>query len=65
MLFRSSIQVTNKNNAAGIPPSVVNPLRVPDTIPVKTFVLSLLSPLFVYPFINKIEKKIMIIQTDK
>ena len=49
--------MTNKNKAAGIPPSVVNPLRVPDTIPVKTFILSLLSPLFVYPLINKIEKK--------
>ena len=59
------IFVTNKNNATGIPPNVVNPFKVPEIIPVKIFAWSLFIFLFEYPFINKIEKKIIIKHTYK
>ncbi len=55
--------VTNKNRATGIPPNVVNPFNVPETIPVKIFERLLLILWFEYPFINKIEKKIIITHT--
>tara|TARA_B100001113_G_scaffold150074_1_gene123126 strand:+ start:397 stop:831 length:435 start_codon:yes stop_codon:yes gene_type:complete len=48
-----------------MPPSVVNPFRAPEIIPVKIFDGSLLILLFVYPLINRIEKKIIIKHTDK
>ena len=57
------ILVTNRNNATGIPPRVVNPFNVPEIIPVKIFDWLLLIFLFIYPFINKIEKKIIIKHT--
>ena len=59
------MQVINKNKAAGIPPRVVKPLRAPEPIPVETFTELLFNCLFVYPFISNIEKKIIIMQTDK
>ena len=58
------ILVTSRNNATGIPPSVVNPFRAPEITPVKIFDWSLLILLFVYPLINRIEKKIIIKHTD-
>jgi hypothetical protein len=50
-----------KNNATGIPPSVVTPFKVPEITPViifagSLFILSILSN----PLINSIEKKIII-----
>ena len=54
------ILVTNKNNATGIPPKVVNPFNVPEIIPIKILDPLLLIFLFEYPLINKIEKKIII-----
>ena len=57
--------VTNKKSATGIPPSVVRPLSVPDIIPVKNFPELLFIFWFEYPCINKNEKNIIIIQTDR
>ena len=59
------IFVTNRNNATGIPPNVVNPFKVPEIIPVKIFAWSLFIFLFEYPFIKRIEKKIIIKHTYK
>jgi len=65
LIIAGWILVTSKNNATGIPPSVVNPFKVPEITPVKIFDWSLLILLFVYPLINRIEKKIIIKHTDK
>ena len=37
LIIAGCIFVTNKKSATGIPPNVVSPLSVPDTIPVKNF----------------------------
>ena len=37
LIIAGCILVTNKKSATGIPPNVVSPLSVPDTIPVKNF----------------------------
>jgi len=65
LIIAGWIFVTNKNNATGIPPNVVNPFKVPEIIPVKIFAWSLFIFLFEYPFINRIEKKIIIKHTYK
>ena len=62
-MIAGCILVTNKKSATGIPPNVVRPLSVPETIPVKNFPKLLLIFWFEYPFINKIEKKIIITHT--
>ena len=65
LIIAGCILVTNKKNATGIPPNVVSPLSVPDTIPVKNFPRLLFIFWFEYPLINKKEKNIIIIHTDK
>ena len=65
LITAGCILVTNKNNATGIPPNVVNPFRVPEITPVKIFARSLFIFLFEYPFIKRIEKKIIIKHTYK
>ena len=65
LIIAGCILVTNKKSATGIPPNVVSPLNVPDTIPVKNFPRLLFIFWFEYPFINKKEKNIIIIHTDK
>ena len=53
------ILVTNKKSATGIPPKVVNPFNVPEIIPIKILDPLLLIFSFEYPFISKIEKKMI------
>ena len=65
LIIAGCIFVTNKKSATGIPPNVVSPLSVPDTIPVKNFPRLLFIFWFEYPLINKKEKNIIIIHTDK
>ena len=65
LIITGWILVTSKNNATGIPPRVVNPFKAPEIAPVNIFDWSLLILLFVYPLINRIEKKIIIKHTDK
>ena len=65
LIIAGCILVTNKKSATGIPPNVVSPLSVPDTIPVKNFPRLLFIFWFEYPLINKKEKNIIIIHTDK
>ena len=65
LIIVGCILVTNKKSATGIPPNVVSPLSVPDTIPVKNFPTLLFIFWFEYPLINKKEKNIIIIHIDK
>ena len=65
LIIAGCILVTSKKSATGIPPNVVKLLSVPDIIPVKNFPKLLFIFWFEYPFINKNEKKIIVIQTAK